>query len=93
MTEASKPDTPTRVGLSEGLGHLPHPEHGWTWTEREVRWIREYVAEQVAAERERHALKPLSDEQLDDLAMDEDGLPKSHLEFARAIERAHGIRA
>lgn len=22
MTEASKPDTPTRVGLSEGLGHL-----------------------------------------------------------------------
>ena len=26
MTEASKPDTPTRVGLSEGLGH-PAPEN------------------------------------------------------------------
>jgi hypothetical protein len=36
--------------------------------------------------------KPLTDDQLDALAMDEDGLPNSHLEFARAIERAHGIR-
>jgi hypothetical protein len=35
--------------------------------------------------------KPLSDEEIDELAMDEDGLPNSHLEFARAIERAHGI--
>ena len=35
--------------------------------------------------------KPLTQEELDELAMDEDGLPNSHLEFARAIERAHGI--
>ena len=35
--------------------------------------------------------KPLTDEELDALAIDEDGLPNSHLEFARAIERAHGI--
>ena len=35
--------------------------------------------------------KPLTDEELDALAIDEDGLPNSHLEFARAIEWAHGI--
>ena len=34
---------------------------------------------------------PLTDEELDALAIDKDGLPNSHLEFARAIERAHGI--
>ena len=39
------------------------------------------------------ARKPLTDEQLDALAMDEDGLPNSHLEFARAIEQSHGIAA
>ena len=37
------------------------------------------------------ALKPLTDDQIDALAMDKDGLPNSHLEFARAVERAHGI--
>ena len=36
--------------------------------------------------------KPLTDEELDALAIDEDGLPNSHIEFARAIERAHGIK-
>ena len=35
--------------------------------------------------------EPLTDEQLDALAVDESGLPNSHLEFGRAIERAHGI--
>ncbi|HSG20817.1 MAG TPA: hypothetical protein VLA31_08620 [Burkholderiaceae bacterium] len=35
--------------------------------------------------------KPLTDEEIDALAIDKDGLPNSHLEFARAIERAHGI--
>ena len=35
--------------------------------------------------------KPLTDEELDALAIDENGLPNSHFEFARAIERAHGI--
>lgn len=35
--------------------------------------------------------RPLTDEQIDVLALDADGLPNSHLEFARAIERAHGI--
>jgi hypothetical protein len=35
--------------------------------------------------------KPLTDEEIDALAMDEDGLPNSHIEFARAIEQAHGI--
>lgn len=37
------------------------------------------------------ARKPLTDEQIDALVLDEEGLPTSHLEFARAIERAHGI--
>lgn len=36
--------------------------------------------------------KPLTDEKIDDLAIDADGLPNSHLEFARAIEAAHGIK-
>ena len=35
--------------------------------------------------------QPLTDEQLDALALDDDGLPNSHFEFARAIEAAHGI--
>ena len=30
--------------------------------------------------------KPLTDEEIDALALDDDGLPNSHLEFARAIE-------
>jgi hypothetical protein len=37
------------------------------------------------------AQQPLTDEQIDALAIDGDGLPNSHLEFARAIERSHGI--
>lgn len=37
-------------------------------------------------------VQPLTDEQLDELALDEDGLPNSHLQFARAIEAAHGIK-
>lgn len=36
--------------------------------------------------------KPLTDEQIDGLAVDSDELPNSHLEFARAIEAAHGIK-
>ena len=36
--------------------------------------------------------KPLSDEEIDVLVMDSDGTPNSHLEFARAIEAAHGIK-
>ena len=36
--------------------------------------------------------QPLTDEELDVLAMDSDGTPNSHLEFARAIEAAHGIK-
>ena len=49
-----------------------------------------YAAERlrVAAPPQR---EPLTEEEIDELAMDEDGLPNSHLEFARAIERAHGI--
>ena len=37
--------------------------------------------------------KPLTDELIDALAMDKDGLPNSHLELARAVEAWHGIRA
>lgn len=37
--------------------------------------------------------QPLTDDQLDLLAFDAGGLPNSHIEFARAIERAHGIGA
>ena len=47
--------TPVDLGSSEALGPLPHPEHGWTWTDSERRWIRAYVAKEVAAERERCA--------------------------------------
>ena len=36
--------------------------------------------------------KPLTDEEIDALVIDKDGLPNSHLEFARAIEVAHGIK-
>ena len=36
--------------------------------------------------------KPLTDEEIDALVIDKDGLPNSHLEFARAIEAAHGIK-
>ena len=63
---------------TEVLEHLNGLEHSEAWTEREKRVMT--------------APKPLTDDQLDALAMDEDGLPNSHLEFARAIERAHGIR-
>ena len=35
--------------------------------------------------------EPLTDEQVDALAIDTDGLPASHIELARAVERAHGI--
>ena len=35
--------------------------------------------------------KPLSEATIDTFSRDKDGLPNSHLEFARAIEAAHGI--
>lgn len=28
---------------------LPHPEHGWRWTDIEQRWIRSYSDAQVSA--------------------------------------------
>jgi hypothetical protein len=68
------------------------PSHSDTYTfNRET--LLQFAEEILAAERERHTRTPLTDEQLDALAMDKDGLPNSHLEFARAIERAHGIGA
>lgn len=36
--------------------------------------------------------KPLTADEIDVLVMDSDGTPNSHLEFARAIEAAHGIK-
>ena len=39
----------------------------------------------------KHQLVGLTDEQIDALALDDDGLPNSHWEFAKAIEAAHGI--
>lgn len=36
--------------------------------------------------------KPLSIEQIDALEMDSNNLPNSQIEFARAIEAAHGIK-
>lgn len=62
---------------TEVLEHLNGLENCEAWTEREKRVMA--------------APKPLTDDQLDTLAMADDGLPNSHLEFARAIERAHGI--
>ena len=35
--------------------------------------------------------KPLSEATIDTFSRDKNGLPNSHLEFARAIEAAHGI--
>ena len=35
--------------------------------------------------------EPLTDEQVDALAIDTEGLPASHIELARAVELAHGI--
>jgi hypothetical protein len=52
-----------------------------------ARELADHFAAQPAAQR-----KPLTDEELDALAIDEDGLPNSHLEFARAIEAAHNIK-
>lgn len=49
----------------------------------EIEELRQYI--------ETNERKPLTDEELDALAIDEDGLPNSHFEFARLIERAHGI--
>jgi len=62
---------------TEVLEHLTGLENCEAWTEREKRVMA--------------APKPLTDDQLDALAMADDGLPNSHLEFARDIERAHGI--
>lgn len=36
--------------------------------------------------------KPLTNEEIDTLVIGKDGLPNSHLEFARAIEAAHNIK-
>lgn len=36
--------------------------------------------------------EPLTDEEIEVLAMDIDGTPKIYLEFARDIEWAHGIK-
>jgi hypothetical protein len=55
--------------------------------------IEEALAAQAAPAPAPQALTPLADEQIDLLAFDAGGLPNSHLEFARAIERAHGIGA
>ncbi|ABM32903.1 hypothetical protein QRO08_09570 [Paracidovorax citrulli] len=55
----------------------------------EVRALTALAAE--ASDAPPTARKPLTDEQIDGLAVDSDGLPNSHLEFARAIEAAHGI--
>ena len=62
---------------TEVLEHLGGLENCESWTERERRVVS--------------APKPLTDDQIDALAMDDDGLPNSHLEIARAVERAHGI--
>ena len=53
-----------------------------------VPWVR---WEAILAAAPQPPRQPLTEEQIDSLAMDEDGLPNSHIEFARAIERAHGI--
>ena len=53
---------------------------GWQFNIPVMTALREALAEQPAQR------KPLTDEEIDVLVMDSDGLPKSHLEFARAIE-------
>ena len=34
------------------ITEFDHPDHGWKWTELELRWINERIAAEVAAERE-----------------------------------------
>jgi len=60
--------------------------------------IARYLASKVADHWRNECMRlrailrePLTEDRLDALAVDESGLPNSHLEFARAIERAHGI--
>lgn len=57
------------------------PDYGRSWADERV---NVYTHPQPPRQ-------PLTDEQIDALAVDDDLLPLSHLEFARAIERAHGI--
>ena len=58
-----------------------------------TRWLTPTVAkmERVALYASPPQRQPLTDDKLDALALDDDGLPNSHFEFARAIEKAHGI--
>lgn len=34
------------------ITEFDHPDHGWKWTELELRWINARIASEVAAERE-----------------------------------------
>lgn len=44
---------PVELGLGPAVTLPPHPEHGWTWTERELEFLGRWAGELVAAERER----------------------------------------
>lgn len=79
--------TPAKVRLSDQLGHCALPEPDFLLDGGRLRcYYGGTVARLIAARRQ-----PLTDEQIDALVLDSDGLPNSHLEFARAIEMAHGI--
>lgn len=106
----SKSNTPGKVALTEGLGPLPeadgtaeankerHPEGGYTYDEVPA-WseplVRAYAAQEVAAERERCARKPLTHMQIVMLWGDRSDGPSTPeiVSFARVVERAHGIGA
>lgn len=72
--------------------HPQYEEYAETHAKREG-WEKLYTEQQLRQLLAAQERKPLTDAQLDGLALGDDGLPNSHLEFARAIERAHGIKA
>ena len=64
----------------------------WVVTSSEPPPFPSYAVEQQPLYTSPPQRNPLSDEEIDVLILDSDGLPKSHLEFARDIEAAHGIK-
>lgn len=88
------PDHPDQIALEQARQTIRALKQATEQFRDPVAWNGWMVREVFFDEGEpvgHRAHKPLTDEELDALAIDEDGLPNSHFEFARAIEKAHGI--
>lgn len=76
--------TTLRQAAEQALEALNRSDYlGWQFNIPVIKALRAALAEPEQ--------EPLTEEEIDVLVMDSDGLPKSHLEFARDIEAAHGI--